>query len=345
MNIQMVDGIRQLYSPRLNTVSKEAEHGIRYWLLYNDSFIPSFNSSNNSMEFILYDGSEMLRYLAKDISRLSCAAIESLSSIQESINNKKFLAWQMVKAYYAAFYAAHSTLKICGMGLTQIDQRTIQRISRRAASYGFSIPQIKAGIYCIDFDTHVQKMISYYVSKYDDSHRGLWRRYIDLISIVCGTSIRTNHTDSNCIRIKEPSDSCTQSIYNQLPAIDAGPIVNRLEALKNALNKKGDSNWLSYIRNEINYNHAYGLWFPYKLYEEEYSYTLNNKTMFIDNPLSNRFDFANECELKQFFICCQLIVAINREMVEDLAKRHPDNKSFIRNDILRALNNLRVQAI
>ena len=333
----MIDGIRHLYCPRLNIVSHTAEYGLRYWLRNNNNFLPQSSASNNMLELYCYDGNELLGYLAKDINRLSCAAVESLISIQECKPNKKSLAWQMVKAYYAAFYAAHCTLKICGLGLTQVDQITIQRITRQASAYGYMVPSLNAGLYCIELDEYTTQMRLYSVLRYDDNHRGLWKRYYEFIGLLCGTHIQTGSTDSNCVRVKEPSEKSTLSVYEQLPVSDAEIIVERLEMLKTCLNRRGDMNWLSYIRNEVNYNHAFGVWYPYGSYKESFADILRNNMLFIKSPLCEEFNVENNSDVLAFYKCCQLIVSICMEIINDLAYRHPKNKSFLNYGVLRLL--------
>ena len=81
--IDITDGMRQLYIPRLNMVSKCTEESLRTWLANNDSFVPSSSGLGDSFELVFYDISTFLSCLASDISRLSCASIESLNNINE----------------------------------------------------------------------------------------------------------------------------------------------------------------------------------------------------------------------------------------------------------------------
>lgn len=337
MGVRVTDGFRHLYCSRLNTIERVHEYGLRTWLLLDDGFIPTLESSSGALELQLYDGNIPLACLAKDINRLSCAAVETLSEIRESEASKKFIAWQLVQTYYAAFYAAHSTLKICSFGLTQIDSNTFQNIRKKANLYGISLPQMKAGMYCVDFDSNVSKIKIYNISRYDDSHRGLWQRYIDLIKTLCGTHIRTNSIGSDCIRIRNGDEDAIHSIYSHLPITDSEIIVSRLEAIKDLLNKHGDGNWLSTFRNNLNYNHGYGVWFPYTQHQNEYLRVLEKRELFKTDPLDNQFDFAHDFEIMQFYKCCHLIVSINRELIEDLGNRNSQNKSFLKNGVLHLL--------
>lgn len=301
------------------------------------NYIATNSSPGDCIELQLYDGMSLLGSLAKDIDRLTCAAFETLISVQRDARNPKFLAWQMVQTYYAAFYAAHSTLKLCGLGITQVDNNILQSMKHRAMANGILLPQLKAGMYCLDLDQHISKVRLYNVQRYDDSHRGLWQRYLDLLRLLCGTHIRTQETNTNCIRVRLDSEAHSQSVYSQLPLADAQLLVERLEFLCDALNKRGDGNWLSFVRNEINYSHAYGVWHPYTHHLEQYTRILDKRNLYTTNVLAEIFDQPNDSELMKFYKACHLIVSINREIVEDIAVRHPSNKSFLKNGSLYLL--------
>ena len=51
--IDITDGIRQFYIPKLNTISKSADVSLRRWLALKDSFIPSYIGPEDSFELIL----------------------------------------------------------------------------------------------------------------------------------------------------------------------------------------------------------------------------------------------------------------------------------------------------
>ena len=327
--IDITDGIRQFYIPRLNTISKSAGVSLRNWLASSDSFIPSYIGPGDSFELVFYDISTFLSCVASDISRLSCASIESLNSINENTESRKFLAWDLIKYYYSAFFSAHSTLKICGFGLVQFDQTIVNSIKRRASTLGITFPQISQGVYCFKTDVIASKVTFFKVTRYDDSHKGLWHRYIDFLNVLSGVSVETENLDSNCIMKNESGKRPQKCVYSQIPLADAETIVSRIDELKAIINKRGDSNWLSSIRNTINYNHAYGVWFPYKRFEESHYQLLSLKDYYFLSPLDEKFTIDFSTDLFAFVKCCQLVNSINYSLLIDLEKRHPEKKSFL----------------
>lgn len=329
--LKFCDGVRHLYVPGLNNISSCTDGGLRQWLATSDSYLPGRSSGDAYFEIILYDMREILSTFASDIDRLSCAAIETVTNISPSIRNKKFIAWNLVNYYYSAFYSAHSLLKILGFGLVQIDDRIIRHLKARCIAAGTSEPQIANGFYCIEFDFSCSTVKFYKVRRYNDSHKGLWQRFSDFLNVLIGVSVVSGSYDSNCIRIKNPGEPHPMSLYSKLPATDASVIVSKIDALKQILNRHGDNNWLSFIRNSINYNHSFGVWYPYKAYSSDYSHLLSMADLWNKDLLSSDFDTSSEKELGIFVRSCQLINALNFDVLMDLYARHPENKSFLKN--------------
>lgn len=333
------DGARHLYVPRLNTLSNCSSIGLRAWLSESENYIPIKLPLSGCFEIDFYDISEALSALAHDIVRLTCASFETVDAISEIPNQRKFLAWQLVEYYYSAFYSAHSTLKICGFGLLQLNSQIIRQIKRRAETLGVELSQISQGVYCVNICPSESKMVFYLVAKYDDSHRGLWRRYYDFLNVLLGFSVSTGALDSNCIRPRKISDAYSQSVYAQLSQQDAEIVASHIDGVKNILNKNSDCNWLSWVRNSINYNHAFGIWYPYKTFKAEYEKLIPMRNLYRQNSLNESFaSIENESELVQYVKCCQQINAFNMDLIKDLSVRHPENKSFLKNGPLAYLN-------
>lgn len=338
-SIDIVDGIRQLYCEKINTISSFSKQskGTRQWLREDSNIYPQSIIDSDAIEIITYTPEKPLECVAYDIQRLSCASLETMSSLCTSINNDKFLAWQLIQMYYAAFYAAHSILKICGLGLTQIDNTIINNLKSNGKKRNIITPAINAGIYCVDINRNNHYMVIYKVNKYDDSHRGLWARFIDLLNIINGSTIRTDDYNSACVRPKQSNDSLSYSIWEQYPNPDAQLVFNRISSLLDLLNQNS-RNWLSSIRNNVNYSQQYGVWFPYKNIIKNYKDILGSKKIYMQSPLCDEFQFGNKPELIQYIKACHFIVSLNREIVIDLSKRHPESRSFLKNNAIRLIN-------
>ena len=329
-DIKFSDALRQHYMPGLNSISRTSNLGMREWLRQSDNFVPdNIPSKKDGFAIELYDLNEALPCWAKDINRLSCASFETLDGIREIEDDKKFLAWQLVQYYYSAFYSAHAILKMCGYGLIQLDNITLSNIKQRAITLGVTLPQLNKGVYCMTL-TGSNRLNFYKLSKYDDSHKGLWKRYYDFMGVIIGTQISTGNFDASCLRVRISTDSTSESVYSQMSAQDAAIVVQRIDDLRRSLNQHNDCNWLSSIRNSINYNHMFGIWFPNQGFQNNFSTFVSMRKEFCRNPLDDFFNLSKENdELTKFVKCCQLINAINMSLILDMAGRHPNNKSFL----------------
>lgn len=337
--ISVADAVRQFYFPFLHRISSFSQIGVRGWLQKSDHFIPIDLHKKDCFEITFYDIFEFVKAWAGDIVRLSSASLETVNGITDSCKNKKFLAWQLVEQYYSAFYAAHSTLKICSFGLVQLDNSIINNIKKIADIRGVHFTSdVTKGIYCVDIISNQSKAVFYKVNRYDDSHRGLWHRYADFIDVIRGLSVTTGHYDSTCVRPWDGSEPVPHSAYSQLPRENADLIIQRLELIRKTMDIRGDNNWLSSIRNNINYNQSYGIWFPYVGYMEKYESLVSMKKLYLDGAMSPKFQYKHEYDLEEFVNCCQLIISINYELLADLESRNPLNKSFLKFGTVKLIN-------
>lgn len=87
--IALVNGMRQLFIPHLNSISSYLPEGARNWLELSGNFIPNSNSKKDYFEITLYDIDEFIRAWAGDIVRLSSAAFETVGGITESVKKQK----------------------------------------------------------------------------------------------------------------------------------------------------------------------------------------------------------------------------------------------------------------
>lgn len=334
-DISFSDCVRHLYVPKLNQVKKTFAYGIREWLNRNDHYIVT-ETGNNYIKIVYYDESELLGALSYDISRLSCAFLESTTNVQESTVNSKFLAWILIEYYYSAFYSAHSITKILGFGLVQLDNVILNKLHNKANIGGIEWQmQTKQGIYCAHFDIQNQEIVLYKIKRYDDSHRGLWKRFFEVLNVITGEYVVSNTYENDCIRMRNSNEAYPLSLFNKIERQDALESINRLDELKCNLNVRGDSNWLSGIRNIINYNHGLGSWFPYQDSFTSYKKVVKLKKVCFENFLSDSFSTTIDDILIKYVKTCQLINSLNFDILCDLKKRNPDGKSFLQEHVFR----------
>jgi len=261
--INFADGLKHLYLPKINEVSQNISFGLNDWLTQGSDYFVSSNHPNNDFTIGTYEYFDFLKPYSFDINRLSCASTESLRDIERKNWQAKFIGWNITKLYYSAFFSAHCILKITGNSLSNIEQNSINKIRSITSAYGHSYGKLNTGLYCIAVDNINNKFRFYKDPQYDNSHEGLWKYFLHFLI------------------------NSQNSIYGQLPQGEAQQVIDKINELVNALTNwnSQNGNWLSRIRNSVNYSQSHGVWFPYKDYKAEYDRLYSFLNLHKENPL------------------------------------------------------------
>lgn len=178
--------------------------------------------------------------LANDCNRFALAAIESMWSVGKVSNLPKSTGWAAVKMYYSAFFAAHALLRIYGRSCSQLERDHVAKVLEIA-----KVTQLDGGASRIDngfyFSLFANKEIEF--KKLKGSHADTWSSFSDLLTWL----------------INKISDTKGRGIHKS----EAMTLISNI---KTAIHLGGANkgNWLSQIRNKINYQHTHGVWYPYE---------------------------------------------------------------------------------
>lgn len=314
--INFADGLRHLYLFKLNEVNQNVAISLNKWLSDGSLYFVSQNQRPNDFTVNTYDYFHFLEPYSHDINRLSCASIESIRDIERKNWQAKSIGWNITKFYYSAFFSAHCILKIFGYSLTNIDQSSIDKVRTITNSYGFSYQNLNSGLYCININYQTNTFRFQKNPQFDNSHEGLWKYF-------------------NYFLINNQN-----TIYSQLPQAEAQIVVDKVNELTKALMNwnSQNGNWLSRVRNLVNYSQNYGIWFPYKEYIKEYDKVYDYLNLHKDNPLSIDLNSYAGKDLLYFVRTCQLINAMSNDLLADLESRHPENRSFIKKGVRQFQN-------
>jgi hypothetical protein len=85
-------------------------------------------------------------------------------------------------------------------------------------------------------------------------------------------------------------------------------------------------NWPSKIRNEINYRHSLGVWWPHPASNNVEYYLNLLKSCLSQDPMKNDLDEAPS--LEAFAKICLFVINLTRVIVIDMAGLEPSGKSF-----------------
>jgi hypothetical protein len=277
--------------------------------------------TQHEFKLTITDYSSFLKGYASDINRFGCAALESIINIQYKNSLKNAHAWNCIKSYYAAYYAAHAFLRILGISCTNFEQVSINSVESIADIYdnrdGINITK---GYYQCRLDFSTKQLVCSKISQNGNkgSHEQLWGIYLQTI-------------DSLINEIKNKSTN---------PVIQS--TISKFTDLRNALTYLGSNggNWLSKVRNEINYKHSNGLWFPYK--ESEKYFTSIEKLLenWNKNPESIDLSIYYDKPILKYLNTCIFIVSLYLSMAKEMSERCPKGKSFHQSGVLSLVNRI-----
>lgn len=314
--INFADGLKHLYLYKLNEVNQNVSFGLNKWLSNGIDYFVSSDQLANDFTVGTYDYFDFLRPYSFDINRLSCASLESLKDIERKNWQAKSIGWNITKFYYSAFFSAHCILKITGNSLSNIEHGSLNKVRVITSSYGFNYQNLNTGLYCISAN-HLNNHFRFHKNQqYDSSHEGLWKYFLHFLT------------------------SSQNGIYGQLPQSEAQLVIDKMTELGRALKNwnSPNGNWLSRVRNLVNYSHTHGVWFPYKEYISEYDKVYTFMPLHKANPLTIELDSYSGKDLLYFVRTCQLVNAISNDLLTDLELKHPENKSFIKKGIRQFQN-------
>lgn len=214
--------------------------GLRRWL-----FDGTYQLSEDADGIVLsgIDVDRFAPYLFFDYSRFSFASRESISlSFQRSFDSRA-LAWMLLKRYYASFFAAHGILRSQGRGIIWLDSDESSHLQRLARIYIRQDFSLSAGAYRFIFSPnggYDATLSLVKVGSRGGSHEEFWKYFSQFITDYSNDLLAKN-------------------------APDAADFAARIADLKLITCAYGlnQGTWLSFMRNEINYQQKFGAWFPF----------------------------------------------------------------------------------
>jgi uncharacterized protein (UPF0332 family) len=279
--------ISQLMYSQIFSGTSKSEADLRAWLANRDySIVKNITSSS----FTLLHKSEynFFTALANDCNRMSQASFETISSIQPNLQLPKSLAWCVIQTYYAAFFAAHAILRLFGWSCSQLEADHVLKVLELAqlTSCDANINQISCGFYVAKYDRKTRHVA---FEKVKDSHADTWASFSSLLF----------------------------ELFDQIQDYTVGISKHKLDAmdilsdLRQRLTQNGScsrGNWLSVMRNDINYKHSHGVWFPYPSADFKRQSAFRNDLW--QQPLSS-FDLSpKQSRIDTFFSVSNTIIAL-----------------------------------
>ena len=304
----LADALRPFWLPGLNDVSGLQVKDISGWIcdeefqVYSPVLQESFSLSYDSPL-------PLVRAYAAEVNRISIAAFETLTNITPSIVFGKSTAWLVIKTYYAAFFAAHCLMRMVGVSCGPIGRFQTKSIDKIATIYGFNQQSPRSGLYEFRFDRPNRQLTAKYLKGMAGGpHETFWRLFHDQLDAF----------------VPEILKSGTGTIEDQQAAVGKiGEILGNL-----SFGGAPKANWLSTVRNTVNYNHGLSTWFPYRERTKYYDQLFLCVREWRQDPMNIDLSSHEGRDLRRFQATCNCILGLCRELAEDMASRCSTGKSF-----------------
>lgn len=303
----------------LNLVKEVTKTSFKEWVIKYPQVLDTYIAEDKEYIFYINDTENCLKSVAFDISRMSIAAFETIHAISSSNELINSTAWPLIRSYYAAFFAAHTIMRIFGYAVIQLES---QQIAKLNLALNFCNPpppasaKIGEGLHLVKFN--LERRVFTLSKLNNGSHEDTWQVLANVLDMIS----RKMLTDQNPI-----SNQLKQVAYEQL---------QQLISIMRTFPCSSRSNWLSRIRNEINYQHKYGTWFPHEKAKGFKNNIFDNIKNWKKEPNILVHDTTHP--LDKFSKACVFLISLSKEMICDIDKRNPDNRSFLKNSVVKVIN-------
>ncbi|WP_447963904.1 hypothetical protein [Nitrospira sp. Ecomares 2.1] len=289
---------------------------IRGWVA-NQSYLIDENISADSFVLRVNNTPTLKAAIANDCNRMAMASFETMAGIQKEPRLPRSGAWGIIRSYYAAFFAAHTVLRLFGRSCSQLEAEHLKKIYEMAVALNKEgeVRKIESGFYYIhvapDFGTVSFKKIK-------DSHKDTWGSFLKLVEEI----IKTIET--------------TAALGSQkLAARDL------LVMIRDGITKSGcKGNWLSMIRNQVNYQHTLGVWYPYENKAPTGDYLQKVSEYWKKSP--SFYDLSDKPgDLECFFELGALLLSFSKFLLISCSKKSFRVNKIFGNGTLKLLNEIK----
>ena len=219
--------------PRIGQASAH-KGGLKSWF-QQGAYIGSFEQISGNVVLGNVAPEELIRFVSYDYERFALASWESfyLASLESETHN--LIGWPLLKLYYAGFFAAHAIMRATGEAIINIERFQINTLNDTIRIVEGVSPNLRPGIFQSRIVEIQPGQLSVVLSPPIEGagvHDGFWKAFAAFLDRIAIDSVASATAEANIF---------IAGVAELTPKL------------------KG---WLSAKRNEINYQHAHGVWFP-----------------------------------------------------------------------------------
>lgn len=222
-------------------------------LVMKSSYIPAPNANHDGLILKRIFTEEYVKRISYDFERFALSSRESFLLAVSEKDGSASLGWPLLKFYYASFFAAHAIMRSRGAGIIKLNRKHVDHLNEVAQIYDHTSPVLSPGMFVVK-------------REYRSDNPGA-SLSIQIKPDVSGSGVHEGFWNNFCRFLDE--EAANSTLNGEVGASLFVALSSRLgDAVKTGGN--GSGVWLSSIRNEINYQHKYDTWLPYKRSSECY---------------------------------------------------------------------------
>mgnify|MGYP001454459478 CR=1 FL=1 len=312
----LVDILRAHIVPGLTNVEVIPQMTYRGWIAKKSY---KMTTPLQSKDFVLdvYSHEQLLVPYAYDINRMAASSFESMHGISPETGLPKSVGWLIIRSYYSAYYAMHAILRLFGVSCSQFDANESRAVTDTARMFSLQNGNTAAsGYYKCKYDVHTSKV---YCKQLSNTHQDVWKSFYELIDEL---ATKVSSSDFR----KKDRDYVIEYLFQLREGLSFRKTLN-------------SGNWLSKVRNEVNYTHSMGAWFPYSNAPDEHEKMFRLTQMWKQPPSEEIIkSHLTQCDQLLFVSTCVSIVSLCHALLSDL---HSINKNvFLKYGAIRLANQL-----
>jgi hypothetical protein len=264
-----------------------------------------FDEPNRELLFHFRELTLITTAIASDCCRFSGSAFQTICSVAGDAFEREALPWELIKIYYSAFYAGHTISRLLGEGCSFFDARHISRFDAFAKAIGRTPSfRIDSGLYRCVVDAHATKLTCRKIA--GGTHESFWSVFSERMQMATEGVLR-----------------------GPLIERDAQAVFGQLEAFARLIHRHGSYNWLSTLRNELQYRHHHEVWFPSSIGKRDRGTLSRLASQWKADPMTLNLDATRFGVLGEFVAACAFIVARCRILITRIVERSQLRPSFL----------------